>query len=156
MIVTVLGPVEASSITGACSPHEHLLYTKPKPASGAPSGRAAAQPEVAVDITLANLAEVRSNPKRFAASNGLHSVDETVQELQQLVSAGGALVMECTKVGDGGRHPAGLVEVANRCGLHIVMGASCLKVRPRNELLALGGYELSCPGRSCSLPRKSA
>lgn len=116
MIPTVLGPREASSVPGYCSPHERLIH------KSSPSDL---QAILDTPITLANLAEARhgSDTGRFAVSNKLYSLDESVQELGALVDAGGGLVLACGAVGDG-RDPSGLAEIARRSKIGVVMAAS--------------------------------
>lgn len=121
MIATVLGPIEVSSVTGSCSPHEHLL-NKPSP-----SDLKALHDN---PITLATLAEARSSGDtgRFAISNTLFSLDECVQELESLTDAGGGLVLACSTQREG-RDPPGLAEISRRTGVHVVMAASWQAVR---------------------------
>lgn len=124
MIVTVLRPVDVGEVIGACSPHEHLVRNAPETTSSQSSGIVGScVGDVA--ITLANLAEVRSDPDRFPAAHLLSSVDECVQELEELKASGGSIVLECTTVRNG-RHPTGLTEIASRTGMLVVMGASCM------------------------------
>lgn len=116
MIPTVLGPIESSSVTEVCSPHECLLH-RPSPEDLA-----------AINlnpITLANLSEVRSciDEGRFSLSNKLFSLDESVQELGALEDAGGALVVAC-ETSEDGRDPGGLAEIARRSKVGVVMAAS--------------------------------
>lgn len=120
MIVTVLGTVDPSAVTGACSPHEHLLNSR----SASSTVSSAFHTAAADPIILSNLREARRYPERFASSNRLFSTDEGVQELQEFVTADGGLLFECTAVFDG-RDPNGLVEISTRTGVHVVMGASC-------------------------------
>lgn len=119
MIPTVLGPVEANDVEGKCSPHEHLL-AKPSGMTAAMLAKVHGEP-----ITLSNLPEVRRHPEGSHVSDRLLSLDESVQELADLVHVGGAkgLVLDCTSVGQG-RSAAGLVEVGRRSGMHVVMAAS--------------------------------
>lgn len=115
MIATVLGPIHKSSVTGSCSAHEHLLQ-KPSP-----SDMKAIHDN---PITLLSLAEARSGDGgRFAASNRLFSLDESVQEIRSLVDAGGSLVLECSTQREG-RDPSGLADISTRTGICIVMAAS--------------------------------
>lgn len=115
MIATVLGPIDKSSVTGSCSAHEHLLQ-KPSP-----SDMKAIHDN---PITLLSLAEARSaDGRRFAASNRLFSLDESVQEVRSLVDAGGSLVLECSTPREG-RDPSGLADISTRTGICIVMAAS--------------------------------
>lgn len=119
MIATVLGPIEPSSVTGGCSPHEHLLQqTSPSDLKDIHD----------TPITLLNLGDARSHPDHLAASNRLFSPDESVQELGALVDAGGALVLACSTVEEG-RDPAGLADISRRSGVRVVMGASSGGVR---------------------------
>lgn len=116
MIPTVLGPIESSSVTEGCSPHECLLQ---KPSS---EDLAAIKMN---PLTLANLSEVRScvDYGTFSVSNKLFSLDESVQELGALEDAGGALVVACETAEDG-RDPEGLAEIARRSKVGVVMAAS--------------------------------
>lgn len=134
MIPTVLGPIEPSAVTGKCSPHEHLLA---KPPGMTPAMLAKIHED---PITLSNLGAIRSQPEGSCASDCLLSLDEIVQELGDLVSAGGnsALVLDCTSA-DQGRHPEGLVDVAKRTGMHVVMAASWRRVSG-SVLRQLGSY----------------
>lgn len=115
MIATVLGPIDKSFVTGSCSAHEHLLQ-KPSP-----SEKKAIHDN---PITLLSLAEARSGDGgRFAVSNRLFSLDESVQEIRSLVDAGGSLVLECSTPREG-RDPSGLADISARTGIGIVMAAS--------------------------------
>lgn len=143
MIATVLGPIEISSITGSCSPHEQLLQKLSPSDSKAAYGN---------PITLHNLANVRSSDTgRFAASNRLFSLDESVQELRSLVDAGGGLVLECSTSREG-RDPSGLVEISRRTGMHIVMAASWKGVRIALDYVRRDGHTMgvSCNTFSCA------
>lgn len=119
MIATVLGPLDAGSITGRCCSREELLH------KASPAIMKALHDD---PITLANLAEVRSSGDRgrLAASNRLFSLDESVQELASL-KGGDGLILECSAVSDG-RDPAGLAEISRRSGVSIVMAASAKEV----------------------------
>lgn len=126
MIVTALGPIEASSVKGSCSPQEHLLHKL------SPSDLKAV---LDAPITLANISEVRRRSSadgdgkgKFALSNRLFSMDESVQELESLADAGGGLVVACSTQQEG-RDPAGLAEISRRTGMHVVMAASSRGVR---------------------------
>ncbi|CBJ32441.1 conserved unknown protein [Ectocarpus siliculosus] len=113
MIPTVLLPVAADAVAGACSSREELLHR------ATTSSMTAFQDN---PITLANLCEARSSgdADRFR----LFSFDEGVQELASLKDAGGGLLVECSTAAEG-RDPSGLAEISRRTGLGIVLGASC-------------------------------
>lgn len=136
MIPTVLGPVQAVSVTGSCSPREHLL-NKPSPAD--------LKAFHDNPITLARLAEFRSGKvsgggatELDTASNKLFSLDECVQELASLKGVGSGLVLECSRQAEG-RYPSGLAEISERSGMHIVMAASWRRVRAVGLVVAGGG-----------------
>lgn len=105
-------------------------------------------------ITLANFAQVRCQPESSHVSDRLLSLDESVQELADLVYIGGAkgLVLDCTSVQQG-RSAAGLVEVGRRSGLHVVMAASWVStvipggIAPR-WVSHPGGYLTPCGYRT--------
>lgn len=132
MIPTVLGPVEAQSITGSCSSREELLHHQVVPRNHAAKEHELVTMRAIRDnpITLANLAEVRSSGDagRLAPCNRLFSLDESVQELALLKDAGGGLVLACSAAGDG-RDPSGLAEISRRTGLGVVMAASWNEVQ---------------------------
>lgn len=124
MIATVLGPVEAQTITGSCSSREELLHHV-VPRHETKEHGLAMRAIHDNPITLANLAEVRSSGDTglLAPSNRLFSLDESVQELALLKDAGGGLVLACSTILDG-RDPSGLAEISRRSGLNVVMAAS--------------------------------
>lgn len=140
MIPTVFGPVKADAVSGSVLSREELLHR--------------VSPETMKTIhdnpiTLANLAEVRSNGDsgRLAPSNRLFSLDESVQELASLDGAEVGLVLEGSTATEG-RDPSGLAEVSRRSGLGIVMAASMKEVRPHYQfwvfffLLCQASHEL--------------
>jgi predicted metal-dependent phosphotriesterase family hydrolase len=61
--------------------------------------------------------------REFGREGVLNDVGLAVTELEDYVAAGGVTLVECTPR-DLGRDPAGLVQVAERTGLKIVMGTS--------------------------------
>lgn len=61
--------------------------------------------------------------KEFGREGVLNDVDLAVRELQDYAESGGVTLIECTPR-EMGRNPLGLVEVAERTGLNIIMGTA--------------------------------
>ena len=61
--------------------------------------------------------------KEYGRDGVLNDLELAVRELDDLVAAGGATLIDCTCI-EIGRDPQGLVKVSERTGLNIVMGTS--------------------------------
>ncbi|KAG5191218.1 hypothetical protein JKP88DRAFT_352399 [Tribonema minus] len=127
MIPTVLGAVEASSITGAVLCREHLL-------------RDASQGlQDDGDFSLDRLWQIKCDPTASRTNMRLVSVSEAVQEVQAFKDAGGTLIIDTT-LRRHRRDAAGLAEISRRTGVAVVAAASCADAYP--EEAALGqSYE---------------
>lgn len=114
-VQTVLGAVGPASL-GVALPHEHVLISAI--GTGPPEKQASMWDE---PITLTNLYEVRRRPDLCRAALSLDDLDEQAHELARFREAGGGCIVDVTPP-DLGRSPAGLVTLAQRTGLAIVMG----------------------------------
>ncbi|CAM9576918.1 unnamed protein product [Discosporangium mesarthrocarpum] len=112
-VATVLHPVDPGSISGFCSVHERLLCVSSADSS---------------PLTLESLGKLRRDPNCCGLRNRLLSLDEAVQELAHLKGVGGDLILDCTTAGEG-RDPQGLVKIARRTGMLILMGASVAQIK---------------------------
>ncbi len=111
---TVTGDVPIHEV-GHLQPHEHVLSDIGN--TQQQQGTALATCE---EIRLDTYYEVRRHHSRFDME--VVDVETAVAELDSYREAGGSAIVDATSV-DLGRDPSGLVEVASRTELHIVMGA---------------------------------
>ncbi len=117
-VQTVLGPVDPETL-GVVLPHEHLFcdlrayFTEPEETE---KKAMAAEP-----VSLSNLFWVR---RQYFANHDnllLREVDTATREALFFKQAGGGTIVDMSNWGLG-RQPQGLVEVAKKTGLNIVMG----------------------------------
>ena len=113
-IQTVLGPI-APELLGPTLMHEHVLCDLTSP-------ELAAQRLPAVEIRLDNLFEIRHQWCGHAGHHVLDDRDLAANELARFGALGGSAVVELTCEGMA-PDPAGLAEVAQRSGLHIIAGS---------------------------------
>lgn len=112
VVSTVLGPVPADRL-GHVQTHEHLLCDLTRYL-----GEGEARDD---EITLENLYETRVD-RRNRLDMRLDDVATAAAELAEFRTAGGGTIVEATSRGLG-RDPSGLREIAERTGVHIVMGS---------------------------------
>ena len=112
-VTTVLGPVAAQKL-GHVQPHEHLL-------SDIRRYLLEAGPILDAPITLDNYFESRVD-RNNAMDFVLDDVDTAVAELALFAEAGGGTVVDVTPAG-AGRDPLALRAIAERTGVHVVMGS---------------------------------
>lgn len=113
---TVLGDVPAASI-GHTQTHEHLLIdlSRPLPSDASPEERERDEAPITLGNYYATRREHTSHDLR------LESIDEAVEELLEYREAGGSAVVDATPVGLQ-RSAPGLRDIAQRTGVHVVMG----------------------------------
>ena len=119
-VQTVLGAVPAADL-GITLPHEHLLLDL---------RRVFAEPEDREELPLAhapvgieNLSWVMMNWCNSRDNLVLDDPELAVAETMRFKRAGGGTIVDVTSVGLG-RRPADLRRIAERTGVHVVMGAS--------------------------------
>jgi phosphotriesterase-related protein len=100
---------------GHIQPHEHVLSAIGNTARRQGSALASDEP-----IRLDNYYEIRRHHSAFDAI--VDDVEDAVAELTAYRREGGSAIVDATSIGLG-RDPRGLVEVATRTDLHIVMGS---------------------------------
>ena len=118
-VQTVLGPVDADSL-GITLMHEHIFmdetisFMEPEDPD---EKKFAHEP-----VQLSNLFRVRLNP--FGNLDNLLFNDEemAIKETMIFKSLGGSTITEVTPKGPMGRNPEGLIRVARKTGLNIIMG----------------------------------
>lgn len=110
---TVRGDVDTAAV-GHIQPHEHVLSKlwtdERQQGSALPSDD---------EIRLDNHYEIRRHHSAYDMV--VNDVEDAVAELTAYRAAGGSAIVDATSIGLA-RDPEGLVEVATRTGLHIVMG----------------------------------
>lgn len=118
-ILTVQGPVDPGEL-GPTIMHEHVLLDyRGKRREGLTATQAAFYEE---PVSLRNLSRLRSWVSPNADNLILGDVDVAIREVLEFKNWGGSGIVDCTSIGLG-RDPAGLLQVSNATGLHIVMGA---------------------------------
>lgn len=121
MVQTVLGLVPPEAL-GHTQTHEHLLidfrFSLPQLLVRLPEAKRRVVDE---KIHLGNLAWIRRN---VANADNLHLLDtgDAIDEVRLYRAAGGGTLVDMTAVGTG-RNPAGLREISQSSGVHVVMGA---------------------------------
>lgn len=130
-VMTVLGPVDPSRI-GITLPHEHLFidFTLPldEPERWALANRR--HPRTAEDIRIWEMPVTDPAQRAFLIRHAwenrdmllLQDVDGVLREARAFKDVGGGTIVDVTSIGIG-RNPAKLVELAQRSGLNVVMGA---------------------------------
>ena len=117
-VMTVLGPVPVGSL-GVTLAHEHVFFDLDcyySQADDDPDGAMAAS-----TVAPERLWWLRAHPMNMR-DNLLHrDVDVAVEEVRAFAQAGGGTLVDVTPIG-AAPHPAGLIEVARRTGVHIVTG----------------------------------
>ena len=118
-ILTVQGPVDPGEL-GPTIMHEHVLLDyRGKRREGLTATQATFYEE---PVSLRNLSRLRSWVSPNADNLILGDVDVAIREVLEFKNWGGSGIVDCTSIGLG-RDPAGLLQVSNATGLHIVMGA---------------------------------
>ncbi|MFJ2901873.1 phosphotriesterase [Streptomyces sp. NPDC087212] len=118
---TVLGPVDTTDL-GVTLMHEHLLndcsscWHPPAP-DDTEGHRIAEQP-----LDMRYLGRLRNDPFLSRDNITMRDVDLAAEEAARFAAAGGRTIVEQTCSGIG-RDPAGLVTIARRTGLNIVLGS---------------------------------
>jgi phosphotriesterase-related protein len=121
MVQTVLGLVPPEAL-GHTQTHEHLLidfrFTLPPDLAGLPEAERHA---IGEKVHLGNLAWIRRNVMN---ADNLHFLDagDAIDEVRLYRAAGGGTLVDMTAA-DTGRDPAGLKEISQSTGVHVVMGA---------------------------------
>ncbi len=122
--MTVTGPVEPHAL-GITNPHEHLFidFLSVDAAAQASHGRAldGLGDRWEEPLSLANLYEARRNPFLLRTTLQLTDVDDAVDAAAAFRDAGGGCLVDVTPIGVG-RNADGLLEVARRTGVSVVMG----------------------------------
>jgi phosphotriesterase-related protein len=115
---TVLGPVEPTQL-GVTLPHEHLLVD-----GSCFFERDAPEAAELADLPLTEEIVPRVRAASCANKDNLLLVDRdlTVAELGEFAGLGGDTVVDVTSTFGLGRDPHGLLELAQRTSLHVVMG----------------------------------
>jgi phosphotriesterase-related protein len=119
LVRTIRGDVDSHEL-GIVLPHEHILvdfrrfYVEPADEEGRVVARSA--------ITLDTLSWVRYHQRQCLDALHLDSVEGQINELNRFVRAGGGTIVELTPA-CAGRNVAGLVEISEATGLHIVAGS---------------------------------
>ncbi|TKG69275.1 phosphotriesterase family protein [Prauserella endophytica] len=111
---TVRGDVDSDGL-GHIQPHEHVLSHIGGTTRQQGTALASEEP-----IRLDNYYEVRRHHSAFDMR--VDDIEDAVQELERYREAGGSVIVDATSIGLG-RNPRGLVEVAERTGLHVIMGS---------------------------------
>ena len=126
-VMTVTGPVAPNDL-GVTNPHEHLIIdflTVGKEAQK--SHQAALQhesgPRASWDdpISLSTYYEARRNPFLFRDTLQLTDLDDAAEALAEYQQAGGGCIVDVTPIGVG-RNPEGLLYLAKKTGVNVVMG----------------------------------
>jgi phosphotriesterase-related protein len=115
-VQTVLGPIDPAEL-GITLAHEHLWM------DSTPLLAVHGYPTTALgpwDAAIA--AEARWNPGAHPDNYRLTDVDAAVEELEPYVHAGGRSIVELTPPSLG-RDPRRVREIAQRAGIHVVLGA---------------------------------
>jgi phosphotriesterase-related protein len=118
LVQTVTGPIDAADL-GICLTHEHVLndvtswWHEPFERS---QERLATEP-----IAMDQLWELQHDPFASLDNCRLDDVDLAVAEVARFAALGGRSIIDATS-GSIGRDPAGLRQVSERAGVHIVMG----------------------------------
>ncbi|MFJ6661848.1 phosphotriesterase [Streptomyces sp. NPDC091377] len=119
-VQTVLGPVDSTAL-GVTLMHEHLLNDCSScwhpPAPGDTEGQEIAERP----LRMSYLGRLRNDPFLSRDNIRLADVDLAAEEAARFAAAGGRTIVEQTCSGIG-RDPAGLVAIARRTGLNVVMG----------------------------------
>ena len=118
-VMTVRGPIGLDDL-GVTLMHEHLLLDA-QVWWHCPSCRERMKMAVR-PIDIAMLGELRMDPFLNKDNCLLNDIDAAVEEVQQFADLGGRTVVDPTNRNIG-RNPLALVEIAERTGLNIVMGA---------------------------------
>ena len=112
-VQTVLGPIRPEEL-GPTLIHEHILCDLTPPGLSVSA-------EEETEITLENVWEIRYHWNRHPGNCRLNDVDLAVKELRRMKEDGGGAVVDQTSRGMK-RDPSGLRRVADRTGVHIIMG----------------------------------
>jgi phosphotriesterase-related protein len=118
-VQTVTGPIPVADL-GMTLMHEHLFGGLAQALHRGVRDFSSALARAAV--TAANAWMVREDPYSCADNCVMDDEDITVAELGLYVDAGGRTVV-CNSSEPTGRHPAGLLRVAQRTGLNVIMGS---------------------------------
>lgn len=113
-IQTVLGLIEPSAL-GSTLMHEHILCDLTPPGQFEPG-----IPET--PISLENVWEIRYHWCKHPGNNRLVDLDTAIKELNRFGSVGGMAIVDQTTIGIE-RNPSGLKRIAEKTGIHIIMGA---------------------------------
>lgn len=123
-VMTVTGPVEPHEL-GITNPHEHLFIdflavdaTAQESHRHALAGHRGRWEE---PLSLSNLYEARRNPFLLRATLQLTDIPDAIDAVTAFRDAGGGCLVDVTPIGVG-RNADGLLEVARRTGVSIVMG----------------------------------
>ncbi|WP_033294065.1 phosphotriesterase family protein [Amycolatopsis jejuensis] len=140
---TVRGDISGHE-AGHIQPHEHVLSHIGGTTRQQGTALASEEP-----ITLENYNEVRRHHSAFDMR--VDDIEDAVRELESYRAAGGSTIVDATSIGLG-RNPAGLAEVAERTGLHVIMGSGWyhrdyhpagLRDRSRDDLAAQISLEVT-------------
>jgi len=112
-VQTVLGPISPEDL-GPTLMHEHLLFDLTPPGSLLSEGEE-------TEISLENVWGIRYHWNRHPGNYRLNDEDLAVRELRRMKEDGGGAVVEQTSRGMK-RDPSGLRRVAEKAGVHIIMG----------------------------------
>jgi phosphotriesterase-related protein len=123
-VVTVTGDVAPEEL-GVVNLHEHLIIDflavgeeAQESHQRAMTGDASRYEE---PLSLGNYYEARRNPFQFRDTLQMTDVDEAVEAAEEYGEAGGGCIVDVTPIGVG-RDPEGLKAIAERSGVHVVMG----------------------------------
>jgi phosphotriesterase-related protein len=118
-VQTVTGPIPVADL-GMTLMHEHLFGGLAQALH--PGVRDFSSRIARATVTAANAWMVREDPYSCADNCLVDDEDITVAELGLYADAGGRSVV-CNSSEPTGRHPAGLLRVAERTGLNVIMGS---------------------------------
>jgi phosphotriesterase-related protein len=142
VVQTVLGPVDPATL-GTTTMHEHL-WMDSTPLLAVHGYRQATPGP----WTAAVAAEARWNPGVHPANYRLTDVAAAVEELEPFVAAGGRTIVELTPPALG-RDPRRVREIAERAGVHVVLGAGQY-VEPVHEAWVAAADETGIAARLVS------